>query len=94
LALVDNPGVQLLGDDAFAMDFEALQIETSDLEKRHLQELALAFASGLFTLVAGLAVFRVCSRRTSRLSVFRNDCRPFESARTEGLAPMVEHPAF
>jgi hypothetical protein len=75
------------------MKFEALESETSELEKRHLQELALAYASGLFTLVAGLAVFRVCARSTSlfsrkdRLAVRR---MPFESAQEQGLATMAD----
>jgi len=50
--------------------FQQLRLETQDLKRRHVQGLAVAFASGLFSLVVGLAAVRSCSKgRTRGLSV-------------------------
>jgi len=48
-----------------AQKFEALQEETQALESHHVQDMVIAFACGLLSLVAGLAVVRSRSRLRS-----------------------------
>lgn len=55
-------------DDASSVDnaikrYEVLYRETKELEVHHVQEIALAFVSGGFALLAGMAVLRGIGRR-------------------------------
>jgi hypothetical protein len=43
--------------------FEQLQLQTQEMQRNHLQELAFAFTCGCFSLLTGMGVWRIFSRQ-------------------------------